>query len=367
MDRYDADVVVVGAGVIGLAVARALALAGREVVVVEREAHIGEHQSSRNSEVIHAGLYYKPQSLKAKFCVEGRRLIYEYCIARSIPHRQIGKLLVATSANQGEGLMAIKANAEACGVSDLALLSGAEAVRLEPSLRAELALFSPCSGIIDSHSYLLSLVGDMEAAGGSLALGSTLTHITPTHNGLEVCVRDGGGETILTARTVVNCAGLFAVDLALACAKIKSEAVPQAGFARGCYFSLAGRAPFERLIYPLPEPGGLGVHLTLDLAGQARFGPDVEWIDHLDYSVDPRRADGFYAEIRKYWPGLLDGSLSPAYAGVRAKIGPRETIQDFSIATSREHGIEGLICLFGFESPGLTSSLSIANTVAKLV
>ena len=366
MDRYDADVVVVGAGVIGLAVARAFALSGREVVVVEREAHIGEHQSSRNSEVIHAGLYYEPQSLKAKFCVEGRRLLYDYCTARNIPHRQTGKLVVATSADQGERLLAIKANAEACGVSDLALVSGAEAVLLEPSLRAELALLSPSSGIIDSHGYMLSLIEDMEAAGGNLALGSTVTCIIPTHNGLEVCVSSGGEETILVARTVVNCGGLFAVDLALACAEIKSEAVPQAGFARGCYFSLAGRAPFERLIYPLPEPGGLGVHLTLDLAGQARFGPDVEWIDHLDYSVDPRRADSFYAEIRKYWPGLQDGSLSPAYAGVRAKIGPRETIQDFVIGTSREHGIEGLICLFGFESPGLTSSLSIGATILKL-
>ncbi|MEO2217107.1 NAD(P)/FAD-dependent oxidoreductase [Chromobacterium vaccinii] len=363
MDRI--DTVVIGAGVVGLAVAKTLAEAGREVVIVEAERAIGQHASSRNSEVIHAGLYYPAGSLKAKLCVAGRDALYRYCAERAVPHRRLGKLIVASRRGQLAKLAALEKQALANGVDDIRRLSAAEARALEPALGCAAALLSPSTGIVDSHALMLALLGDAEAAGAQLALESPVEGGAVTADG--IVLRVAGME--LLADKVVNAAGLFAPDLARAIAGQPVDAVPKARYARGVYFSLQGLAPFSRLIYPLPEAGGLGSHLTLDLGGQARFGPDVEWVDGVNYHVDPARAAAFYHAVRAWWPQLPDGSLTPGYAGIRAKIaGPGEPDADFVIQGRAVHGAKGLVNLFGIESPGLTSCLAIAEeTRARLL
>jgi L-2-hydroxyglutarate oxidase LhgO len=361
------ETVVIGAGVIGLAVGRALAAAGLETIVLEREAGIGSGTSSRNSEVIHAGLYYPSGSLKARLCVRGRQALYPYCERHGVAHRRCGKLLVAPGGQTAQ-LEAIEAQARANGVDDLVRLTAAQARALEPALACGAALLSSSTGIIDSHGLMLAYQGDLERAGGMLALCSPLAAV---QLGARDHVLQVGGETPMEigAGIVVNAAGLWAPGLAAHCAGLPPQHVPAAHHAKGNYFALAGRSPFSRLIYPMPEKAGLGVHLTLDLAGQARFGPDVQWLpdgspDDLDYRVDPTRGEVFYAAIRSYWPGLPDGALQPAYSGVRPKLHrPDEAANDFVIQGPAEHGVAGLVNLFGIESPGLTASLAIADEV----
>ncbi|AAQ57814.1 NAD(P)/FAD-dependent oxidoreductase [Chromobacterium violaceum] len=356
MERVEC--VVIGAGVVGLAVARAQAQAGREVVIVEAEPAMGLHASSRNSEVIHAGLYYPAGSMKARLCVAGRDALYRYCAERAIPHRRLGKLIVASRESQLARLDALEAQARANGVADIRRLTASEARALEPALDCAAALLSPSTGIVDSHALMLSLLADAEAAGAQLALASPVEGGEVTPDGVALRV---AGMALL-AKRVVNAAGLFAPDVARAIAGLRADSIPQARYARGVYFSLQGRAPFSRLVYPLPEAGGLGSHLTLDLAGQARFGPDVEWVDGVDYRVDPARADAFYRAVRAWWPQLPDGALAPGYAGIRAKIaGPGQPDADFVIQGPAVHGAPGLVNLFGIESPGLTSCLAIAD------
>jgi len=368
------DAVVIGAGVVGLAVGRALALAGREVVVLESEKAIGTGTSSRNSEVIHAGIYYPAGSLKARLCVQGKQMLYAYCAERGVGHQRLGKLIVATSPEQVLALDGIMAKAAANGVHDLQKLTAAQVQALEPALQCEAALLSPSTGVVDSHGFMLALQGDMENAGGLLALVSPVQHIglqhgTATHP-IRVTTQDG---TELACKVLVNAAGLSAVALARSMdgldPSLLAQSFPRAYFAKGNYFTLAGKAPFSRLIYPVPEKAGLGVHLTLDLGGQAKFGPDVQWVDDpADLQVDPRRGDAFYAEVRKYWPGLADGALQPGYAGMRPKINaPHEVAADFLIQGPAEHGVPGLVNLLGIESPGLTSSLAIAAQVSSLL
>lgn len=359
------DCVVVGAGVVGLAVARALALQGREVMVLEAADAIGTGTSSRNSEVIHAGLYYATGSLKARLCVQGRDLLYAYCAERAVPHRRCGKLIVATAPDQVAALQGIEARARANGVADLQWLDAKAAQALEPALQCVAALHSPSTGIVDSHALMLALQGDLEHAGGLVALNSPLAQARCTAGGIHLQAADG---TELLARTVVNAAGLAAPDLARRFAGLDAHHAPTPYYAKGSYFTLAGRAPFSRLVYPAPEAAGLGVHLTLDMGGQARFGPDVQWVDAPDdLQVDPARGDAFYAEVRKYWPGLRDGALVPGYAGMRPKISaPGEPAADFVVQGPAVHGVPGLVNLFGIESPGLTSALALGDHVAVL-
>jgi len=361
LERVDA--IVIGAGVVGLAVARALALAGHEVIVLERAEAIGTETSSRNSEVIHAGIYYPPGSLKARLCVKGKHELYTYCNERGIAHRRCGKLIVATSPEQLGELAKLKAQAETNGVSDLELLPRSAVNAIEPELRCEAALLSPSTGIIDSHGYMLALQGDAEAAGALFAFLSPLRDGRVGSEGIELSI--GGKEPMrLSARIVVNSAGLHAQSVAASLSGFPPALVPPSHFAKGNYYALARRSPFSRLVYPVPESAGLGVHLTLDLAGQARFGPDVEWVEQIDYRVDARRADRFYDAIRAYWPGLRDGELQPGYAGIRPKIqAPGEPARDFLIQGPREHGVPGFVNLFGIESPGLTASLALADEV----
>ncbi|MHB1374142.1 MAG: NAD(P)/FAD-dependent oxidoreductase [Thauera sp.] len=360
------DVVVIGAGVVGLACAKQLAEAGREVIILERETAFGTGISARNSEVIHAGLYYPPGSLKAKLCVQGRQALYAYCAERGIAHRRIGKLVVASRTPQLPALEAIAARARANGVDDLRLLDPAGVRALEPELDAAAALLSPSTGIVDSHGLMQALLADAERHGAVLALASPL--LGGRADGAGIMLDVGGSAPMrLRARGLVNAAGLDAPQLGHALAGPASARAPQAFHARGVYFSLSGQAPFSHLIYPIPEPGGLGVHLTLDLGGQARFGPDMEWIDHPDYQVDPARAAHFYTAIRSWWPGLEDGRLQPAYAGVRPKIvGPGKADADFRIDGPAAHGVPGLVHLYGIESPGLTAALAIGARVAAM-
>jgi L-2-hydroxyglutarate oxidase LhgO len=361
MERLDA--IVIGAGVVGLAVARALALAGREVVVLEAADAIGTETSSRNSEVVHAGIYYPPGSLKARFCVAGKHALYRYCDERGIPYRRCGKLLVATAENQRPKLHAIRQQAEANGVTDLQPLTAAEARALEPALRCVAAYLSPSTGVVDSHAFMLALQGDAESHGAMVAFKSPVTGGAVRDGSIEIAT--GGDEPLrVVARTVVNSGGFHAQRIAASLAGFPRAHVPPTYYAKGNYYSLVGRSPFSRLVYPMPNEAGLGVHITIDLGGQARFGPDVEWIDAIGYDVDPRRADSFYAAIREYWPGLEDGRLAPGYSGIRPKIvGPKDKAADFVVAGPRDHGVPGLVNLFGIESPGLTCALAIGDAV----
>lgn len=362
------DCAVIGAGVVGLACARALALRGREVVVLERAEAIGTETSSRHSEVVHAGIYYEPGSLKARFCVEGKLAMYRYMEERGIPHKRLGKLIVATSEDQAPALAAIRERAARNGVDDLELLSRDEALAREPELRCVAALWSPSTGVADSHSFMLALQGDAEDRGAAIAFHAPVESGRVEEGGLRLEV--GGAEPMaLTARAVVNAAGLHSQDLARRLDGFPAGRVPPRYYCKGNYYALSGcRAPFSSLIYPAPEQAGLGVHLTLDLAGQARFGPDVEWIDAIDYDVDPGRSESFYAAVRKYWPGLPDGALQPGYAGIRPKIqAPGEPAADYAIQGPAEHGVSGLVNLYAIESPGMTSSLAIAGHVAGML
>ncbi len=365
------DTLVVGAGVVGLAAARALAQAGREVVIAGAREAFGTVTSARSSEVIHAGLYYPTGSLKARLCVRGRDLLYAFCAGRGIAHRRCGKLIVATSEAQLGRLDALQAQAQANGVHDLQRLSAEQAREMEPALACVAALWSPSTGIVDSHGLMLALLADAEAAGAVLALKSpvqAIEAIDAGRGGYRVTI---GGET-LQVRRLVNAAGLAAPDLAMRLQGRPPGAPrpPEAHFCKGSYFTFAGRAPFSRLIYPVPEAAGLGVHVTLDLGGQMRFGPDVEWLDipseaQIDYRVDARRQAGMAEAIRRYWPGLPEGALQPGHAGVRPKIsGPQAPSADFRIDTEAVHGLHGLVELLGIESPGLTASLAIGEQVA---
>ncbi len=363
----EVECVVVGAGIVGLAIARALALAGREVLILEAEDAIGTGTSSRNSEVIHAGIYYPAGSLMARLCVAGKHSLYRYCEERGVPHRNCGKLIVATSPEELAVLPAIAARAVANGVADLRQISAEEAMEMEPALSTTGALLSPSTGIIDSHALMTALLGDAEDAGALIAFRSPVSAGRATGAGIEIDV--GGNEPVtLRAKMLVNAAGHAAPGLARSIAGMPADRVPHAYFAKGSYFSMTGRTPFSRLIYPVPVKGGLGIHLTLDLAGRARFGPDVEWIDGLRYEVDPARAESFYRGIRRYYPGLADGALVPAYSGIRPKIVPPDIAsQDFLIEGPQAHGIPGLVNLFGIESPGLTSCLAFGDHVRDMV
>ena len=364
MDQIEC--VVIGAGVVGLAVARALALAGREVLVLEAASGIGTGTSSRNSEVIHAGIYYAPGSLKARLCVQGKQQLYAYCAERGIGHKRCGKLLVATDLQQVAQLHGIMERAALNGVDDLVLLTQAQAMALEPELACEAAIFSPGTGIVDSHALMLALQGDIENAGGMVVLNSALTDGDCRADGIQLLTQDGMG---VRANMVVNAAGLQAPALAHRFRGLQATHIPGTWYAKGSYFTLAGRAPFSHLIYPVPQAAGLGVHLTLDLGGQAKFGPDAQWVDSADdLVVDPARGEAFYAEVRKYWPALQEGALIPGYAGIRPKIhAPDTPARDFLIQGPADHGVAGLVNLFGIESPGLTSALAIGNYVARLL
>lgn len=363
----EVECVVIGAGVIGIAVARALAEAGREVLVLEAADGIGTETSSRNSEVIHAGIYYPRGSLMARLCVRGRQMLYEFCRERGVAFRNCGKLIVATDAAEVAKLDGIRAAAAANGVDDLRLLAAEEVRALEPALACTAALLSPSTGIVDSHGYMLALQGAAEAAGALFVFRAPVAGGRVA--GEAVALEVGGVEPMaLRARFVVNSAGLAAPEVARRIVGMPSQLVPTPYYAKGNYFVLAGRNPFSRLVYPVPVPGGLGVHLTIDLAGQARFGPDVEWIAAPDYRVDPARAASFYAAIRRYWPALPDGALLAGYAGVRPKIVPPAIAkQDFVIQGPAAHGVPGLVNLFGIESPGLTAAIALAEEVRDLL
>ncbi|MFG1377918.1 NAD(P)/FAD-dependent oxidoreductase [Xanthobacter autotrophicus] len=364
MDQVEA--IVIGAGVVGLAIARALARAGREVVLIKAAGAIGTGISARNSEVIHAGIYYEPGSLKAELCVKGRNALYAFCASHKVGHSRIGKLIVAAGADEVAYLEKLAAHGAANGVGDLQMLDGAAARALEPALDVHAALFSPSTGIVDSHGLMLALEGDMEAAGGMLALRAPFAGAEPVANGLMV--RTGGDAPLaLGCRLLVNAAGLDAPDLARRIAGMPAHLVPEQTLAKGNYFTCGRKVPFRRLIYPVPEPGGLGTHLTLDLGGQGRFGPDVEWVRTRDYGVDPARKAAMMASIRRYWPDVREEDLAPGYAGIRPKIpGPDGGPQDFVIQGPAVHGIAGLVNLFGIESPGLTSCLAIADKVLEV-
>lgn len=358
--------VVIGAGAVGLAIASALARAGHEVIVLEAAGRFGEGISSRNSEVIHAGIYYPEGSLKADLCVEGRQRLYEYCRTHKVEHRKCGKWIVAAEESQNNKLLEIQAAASRNGV-ELALYDAGRVARAVPEIRVSSALWSPETGIVDSHGLMLSLLGELQDAGGQLVLRSPVVAAESDSHRHRLQV--GGANVLtLTAKNVINTAGLGAVPLAKAWAGLPEEYKPVQWLARGVYFSYSGRTPFKNLIYPVPEPGGLGVHLTLDLAGQARFGPDVEWIEKEDYTVDPNRQEAFARGIRQWWPGLDPVRLQPAYAGIRPKLaGPDGDFADFRIDGPEDHGLPGLVNLFGIESPGLTSCLAIAERVKAIL
>jgi L-2-hydroxyglutarate oxidase LhgO len=358
-----ADVAVIGAGVVGLAVARALALAGREVMVLETERSIGVHTSSRNSEVIHAGIYYPPGSLKARLCVEGRKALYAYCAERGVAHARPGKLIVATSQEEIPTLERLKATAEANGVDDLVWIPAAEAHAMEPEVSCIRGLLSPSTGIIDSHALMASFRRDAEAAGAIVALATPVLSGRVCDEGIELSA--GGDEPWrMRFRLVVNSAGPWAQEVARRIEGVPPASIPPQHFAKGHYFILSGRSPFRRLIYPVPVPGGLGTHVTLDLTGRVRFGPDVQWCDRVEYGFDESRVQGFYESIRRYYPALKDGALQPGFTGVRPKTSPPGSpASDFQIQGPPEHGVRGLVNLYGIESPGLTASLALAEHV----
>ena len=368
MERVDC--VVVGAGVIGLAVAREMALQGRETILLERESAFGTVSSARNSEVIHAGIYYPKDSLKAKLCVEGNRMLYEYCRTHHVATQPYGKLIVASDESQLDDLQAILYKAQQNNVPEIKMMTGEQARLLEPELNCVAAVLSSTTGIVDSHGFMLSLLGGFEDAGGMIAYQSPLISAKPigknAKDGFELEIGGIDGMKIQT-KLLINCAGMSAPAIARKIQTLSEDQIPKAYFAKGNYFSLSGKSPFKHLIYPIPEPGGLGVHLTLDMGGQAKFGPDVEWLEideeiQIDYTVNPKRGEGFYEAVRLYWPALKDNTLQPDYSGVRAKIvPPNAPAGDFCFNTPKEHGLEGLFNLYGFESPGLTSSLAITK------
>ena len=367
------DAVVIGAGVVGLAIGRELALGGREVIVLEKNAAIGEETSARNSEVIHAGIYYPPGSLKARLCVAGRQRLYAYCEDKGIAHRRCGKLIVAAHEAQRAKLESLRSTAESNGVPDLAWLDAQEIAVLEPNVRAVAGFWSPSTGIVDSHALMLALRGDLERAGGSIALRARCTAGERAGELVRLSCDVDGEATEIRARVVVNAAGLHALDVARLLA-LPGPPLPQPRYAKGNYFACHGKSPFTHLVYPVPEDGGLGIHATLDLAGRTRFGPNVEWLPagtraaDLDYAVDPRLAATFYAAIKTYWPGIPAGSLEPAYAGIRPKVGgPGEPAADFQIRALATPGSPSVVQLFGIESPGLTASLALATHVAALL
>ena len=364
MDKVDC--IVIGAGVVGLAVARALALQGREVMVLEAANAIGTGTSSRNSEVIHAGIYYPENSLKARLCVQGKQMLYDYCTQRGIGHSRCGKLIVATHESQVAQLHGIIAKAATNGVNDLVWLSREQAVAMEPQLECLAAVHSPSTGIVDSHGLMLSLQGDIENNAGMVVPNTAVTHLNAGQSAIEIIANDG---CLLAASIVINAAGLNAPQLASRIKGLHARHVPTTYWAKGSYFTLSGTAPFNRLIYPVPEAAGLGVHLTIDLGAQAKFGPDVQWVDSPDdLLVDSSRAAAFYAGVRKYWPGLKDGALQAGYAGIRPKLhGPGQAAGDFVIQGEDVHGVPGLVNLFGIESPGLTSSLAIGEYIQLML
>ena len=365
LDRVDC--IVIGAGVIGLAVGRALALSGHEVIILEAANMIGTETSSRNSEVIHAGIYYPSNSLKAQLCVAGKLALYDYCDHHRIPYRRCGKLIVATDEQQIGTLQALQQKAIANGVNDLSWLTPEEVQEREPAIRCCAALLSPSSGIIDSHSLMLSYQGEAERAGAMIGFLSPVVGGEIRDDG--IVVETGGDEPMaLIADTVVNSAGLYAGQVATTLRGLPAASIPTHYYAKGNYYNLAMRSPFNSLIYPVPEAAGLGVHVTIDLGGQARFGPDVEWITDIDYDVDPARANVFYDAVRRYWPALPDGAIVPGYAGIRPKLqAPGEPAADFVIQGPSDHGVPGLVNLYGIESPGITASLAIADRVAALL
>ena len=365
------ECVVIGAGVVGLACARALAMAGRDVIILEAGPDIGMETSSRNSEVIHSGIYYPMGSLKASACVKGRDALYAYCQTHHINHAKIGKLIVATNLPEQEELTNLLKKGQANGVTDLELIDSKDAIAKEPGLSCLGALWSPSTGIIDSHGLMLAFQGEFEDHGGMIAFNTLFERAEVTDNGIII---KAGTADIMTSQPftlktqcLINAAGLNAQDVARNIEGFNRQLIPDRHIARGVYFSLRGNSPFSHLIYPAPEPGGLGVHATLDLAGQCRFGPDVEWIDEIDYNVDPKRGDSFYEKIRKYWPDLKDNSLIPAYAGIRPKVsGPGKPAGDFIIQGPQAHKSGAIINLFGIESPGLTASMALAKDVEVL-
>jgi L-2-hydroxyglutarate oxidase LhgO len=359
------ECVVIGAGVVGLATARALALAGREVLLLEAETHAGTMTSARNSGVIHAGLYYTPGSFKARFCVAGNRAMYAYCRERGVDHQNCGKLIVANGYEEEQVLLHLLERANANDVEGVRLISGTEAHKMEPELRCTAALHCPTSGIVDQHPYMLALQGDMENAGGTLVGDCRVARMQRLADGFRL-ETGGAAATEIEARFVVNSAGLGAVDLLSRIEGYPADRIPTMHLGRGNYFTVAARSPFKHLIYPVPHAAGLGIHATLDLGKRVRFGPDVEWIDKIDYSVNASRAPLFYDAIRRYWPKLADGALMPDYTGIRPKLhGPGEPQPDFRIESAAEHGIPGLVNLLGIESPGLTSSMAIGDYAAS--
>ena len=366
------DTVVIGAGVVGLAIGRAFARAGREVLIIERANMIGTGTSSRNSEVIHAGIYYPTHLLKRRLCVEGKAMLYAFCDEYGVPHLRCGKLILATSAAELPKLDALLAQAHANGVNDLTRLAPREVAALEPQVRCEAALLSPSSGVVDSHALMLALQGDAERHGAMCVFNTPVESGAAARDGIVLHTGGAASMTVL-ANAVVNSAGLWAQRVALSIDGVPRTTVPPLHMGKGNYYMLPGRSPFSRLVYPMPIAGGLGVHVTIDMGGQARFGPDVEWLDGddpatIDYRVDPRRADVFYEAVRRYWPQLPDGALLPGYSGVRPKVErPGGGDTDFIVTTEREHGMRGLVHLFGVESPGLTASLALAQHVYALL
>ncbi len=366
VSQPEIDVAVIGAGVIGLAVGRAFALQGREVMIFESEPSIGMHTSSRNSEVIHSGIYYKPGSLKAKLCVEGKEQIYEYCDSHAISHNKIGKVVVASSEAEVTKLEKLKEQGEVNGVIDLEWLTEEDIKQIEPLVHGVLGLWSPSTGIIDSDAFLKSLQHEAEEH------QAWIIPSTPVLGGeiLEEkkLLKIGGREPVtVSSKVVVNAAGLYAPQVARSISGVPSDKIPQSYLTKGHYFMLSGKSPFSYLVYPLPEKGGLGIHATINLAGKTRFGPDVTSIDSVDYSFDETLSEKFYQIIRSYYPALQDGQLYPGYTGIRPKIGSPDEVQDFLIQGPHEHGIEGLVNLFGIESPGLTASLAIAEYVVSMI
>jgi L-2-hydroxyglutarate oxidase LhgO len=371
MERFEADAVVIGAGAVGLATARALARSGRDVLVVERQTAFGTETSSRNSEVIHAGIYYATGSLKARLSVAGRRALYAFCGSHGVRTWKCGKLVVAVGEDEATGLDGILTRARANGVEGLNLLTGAQAHAMEPALSPHVsaAIHSLETGVFDSHGYMLALTGEIEDAGGSIAFGVDVIRAEADATGIDLHVMQEGAPLLIRARTVVNAAGLYACDLATRFSHGEGWTPPEPRYAKGVYFTISGKTPFSRLIYPLPTAASLGLHLTVDLNGRGKLGPDVEWLEEgarppFDYRVDPARAARFYASARRYWPSLSEGALSPDYSGVRPKlVGPGEPSGDFQIVTAQTHGFSGLVHLLGIESPGLTSSLAIGDEV----